>query len=153
MKGNPRRNYSSDVVCAAQICIPASRMTLQEAAMIGTCFMNMLHEHIRRQEAQKYLGESCCHHIKCMTATFLATFMWRRSLNSVTLATTTHRKPEKMSDGIGTQVEAQMINKCRIKMFQKELYNVRDPPSDKRKERGRGEKEDCSNLNCLCIQL
>jgi len=88
----------------------------------------MLYEHIRRQEAQKYLGESCCHRIRCMTATFLPAFMWRRSLNSVILATTTHRKPERVSDGIGTQVEVQMINKCRIKIFQKELYNVRDPP-------------------------
>ena len=52
-----------------------------------------------------------------MTATFLAALIWRGLANSVTLATTTHRNPEKMSDGTGTQVEAQMINKCRIKMF------------------------------------
>ena len=55
-------------------------------------------------------------------------FMWKRSLNSVTLATTIHRKPEKVSDGIGTQVKAQMINKCKMKMIQMKLYNVRDPP-------------------------
>ena len=54
--------------------------------------------------------------------------MWRRPLNNATLATTTHRKPKRVSDGTGTQVRAQMINKCRIKMAQKELYNVRDPP-------------------------
>ena len=32
-----------------------------------------------------------------------------------------------MSDGIDTQVGTQMINKCRIKMAQRWLYNVRDP--------------------------
>ena len=55
-------------------------------------------------------------------------FFCRMPLNSAVLATTTHRKSEKVSDGIGTQVRAKIINKCRIKMVQKELYNVRDPP-------------------------
>ena len=54
--------------------------------------------------------------------------MWRRPLNSATLATTTHRKPKKVSDGTGAQVKAQMINKCRMEMILRELYNVRDPP-------------------------
>ena len=31
-------------------------------------------------------------------------------------------------NGTDTQVRAQMINKCRIKIGRKELYNVRDPP-------------------------
>ena len=77
---------------------------------------------------QKYLRESYYHRIKCIAATFLAAFMLRRPLSSVALATTTHRKPERVSDGTGTKVRAQMINKCRIKMVQRELYNVRDPP-------------------------
>ena len=77
---------------------------------------------------QKYLRESCYHCIECTAATFLAALMLRRPLNSAVLATTTHRKPERVSDGTGTQAMAQMINKCRIKMVQKELYNVRDPP-------------------------
>ena len=55
-------------------------------------------------------------------------FFCRMPLNSAVLATTTHRKSRKVSDGTGTQVRAQMINKCTIKMVQKELYNVRDPP-------------------------
>ena len=54
--------------------------------------------------------------------------MWRRPLNSAVLATITHRRPEKVSDGTNTQVVAQMINKFRIKMVQEELYNVRDAP-------------------------
>jgi len=54
--------------------------------------------------------------------------MWRRPLNSAALATTTHRKLKRVSDGTGTQVKTQMINKCRIKMVLREIYNVRDLP-------------------------
>ena len=54
--------------------------------------------------------------------------MWRRPLNSAALATITHRRPERVSDGIDTQVRAQMINKCKTKITQSELYNGRDPP-------------------------
>ena len=39
----------------------------------------------------------------------------------------THKRLEEVSDGTSTQVVACMINKCRIKMVQMELYNVRDP--------------------------
>ena len=85
------------------------------------------HEHTRTRGTQKYLKESCYHRIECIAATFLATFMWRRPLNSVVLAITTHKKPKRMSNGTDTQIRAQMTNKCRIKMVQRELYNVRDP--------------------------
>ena len=81
-----------------------------------------------KKTPKKYLKERCYHHIECTAATFLATFMWRRSLNSIALATATHRKPRKVSDGIGTQVRVQMVNKCKIKMVQRGLYNVKDPP-------------------------
>jgi len=66
---------------------------------------------------QKYLEERCYHHIECTAATFFAAFMWRRPLNSAVLATTTHRKPKRLSDGTDTQVRAQMTNKYRIKMI------------------------------------
>ena len=79
---------------------------------------DIYHEHPRMMRPQKYLRESCYHRIECITATFLAALMLRRPLNSVALATTTHRKPERVSDGTSTQVKAQMINKCRIKMIQ-----------------------------------
>ena len=69
-----------------------------------------------------------------MVVTFLATFIWRRLLNSAVLAIATHRKLKKVSNETSTQVITQMINKCRIKMVQEELYNVRDLPQ-------RGEKE------------
>ena len=60
------------------------------------------HEHPMMMGPQKYLEESCYHRIECTAATFLAAFMLRRSLNSVTLTTTTHRKPERVFDGTGT---------------------------------------------------
>ena len=88
---------------------------------------DMYHEHPRMIGPQKYLRESCYHRIECTTATFLAGFMLRRPLNSVALANTTHRKPKRVSDETNTQVKAQMINKCRIKMIQGGIYNVSDP--------------------------
>ena len=50
--------------------------------------------------------------------------MWRRPLNSAALANTTHKKPEKVSDGIGTQVKVRMINRCRVKMVRMRIYKV-----------------------------
>ena len=70
--------------------------------------------------------------------------MWRRPLNNTALATATHRKPKWVSDGIGTQVRVQMINKCGIKMTQKGLYNGRDPPSKGVEEKG--EKKEGRNI-------
>ena len=55
---------------------------------------------------KKYLRESYYHRIECTAAIFLATFIWRRPLNSAALATATHRKPKWVSDGTGTQVRA-----------------------------------------------
>ena len=55
-----------------------------------------------RWESPKDLRKSYCHRIKCTVTIFLATFMWRRHLNSETLVITTHKKPEKVSDGTNT---------------------------------------------------
>ena len=52
--------------------------------------------------------------------------MWRKHLNSVVLVTTTHKKLGEVSDGTGTQVVSQTVDKCRVKMIQRELYNVRN---------------------------
>ena len=95
------------------------------------------YECTKRMTTRKYLRKSCCHRIKCPATNFLAAFMWRRPLNSAALVTTIHRKLERVSNGTITQVVAQMINKCRIKIVQEELYNVRDPPwiGDREKER------------------
>ena len=40
MEGGLRRNSSLDMMNAAQISIPAIRMTLHKTPMIGTCLMN-----------------------------------------------------------------------------------------------------------------
>ena len=125
MEGGLRRKSSLDMMNAAQVCTPTIRVTLQEVSMIDR---DMPHEHTRRKESQKYLRESYHHRIKCTAATFLATFMWRRPLNSTILATTTHKKPKRISDGTCTQVRTQMINKCRMKIVQMEIYNVKDTP-------------------------
>ena len=97
----------------------------------------MPHEHTRRKETQKYLRESCHHRIKCTATTFLTAFMWRRPLNSTALSTTTHRKLKRVSDGTSTQVKAQMINKCRMKMVQREIYKMKDPPRERGRKRER----------------
>ena len=85
----------------------------------------MPHKHTKKKETKKYLRKSCHHRIKCTVATFLAAFMWRRPPNNATLATTTHREPERVSDGTGTQVRARIINKCRMKMVRRRIYNVK----------------------------
>ena len=43
-------------------------------------------------------------------------------MNSVALASSTHRKMGGMSDGTDTQVKIQMINKCRVMMTSRGLY-------------------------------
>ena len=89
---------------------------------------DVYYEHPRMMGPQQYLRESSNHSIECTVTTFLAAFILRRPLNSIALTIITHRKPERVSDETGTQVKAQMINKCRIKIIQEEIYNVRDPP-------------------------
>ena len=54
--------------------------------------------------------------------------MWRRRLNSATLANATHKELGKVADGTSTQVRIQMINRWRVKMIQKGLYKVGDSP-------------------------
>ena len=63
-----------------------------------------------------------------MTATFLAALMWRGLAINVILATTTHRKMGEMSDGTGTQVKVQMINKWKVLMTLRGLYKRGDSP-------------------------
>ena len=63
-----------------------------------------------------------------MAATFLAALMWRGLVNSVALATTTHKKIGEMFDGTGTKVKVQMINKCKVLMTSKGLYKRGESP-------------------------
>ena len=79
--------------------------------------IDMSLKHTREKEILKYLRESCHHRIKCTAATFLVAFMWRIPLNSAILTTATHRKPQRVSDGTGSQVSVRMINKWRVRMI------------------------------------
>ena len=114
---------SSDLINAVQACIPTTKRPSRKLH-----WWEHAAQAYQRKGNPKYLRKGSYHRIKCITAAFLAAFMWRRPLNSTVLATATHRKLKNVSDGISTQVIAQMINKCRIKMVQKKLYNVRDLP-------------------------
>ena len=81
-----------------------------------------------REENSKYLRKNCHHHIKYTAATFLAALMWRRPLNSAALTAATHRRLKGVSDRMSTQVGIQVINKCKVQMIRKSLYNVEEPP-------------------------
>ena len=83
---------------------------------------------MNKEENSKYLRKDCHHHIKCITAAFLAASMWRRPLNSAALAATTHKGLKGVSDGIGAQVGVQVTNKCKIQMIRDSLYNVAKLP-------------------------
>ena len=148
MEGVSRRNSSSDVAYAVQICIPAIRMTLQEAPMMGTCLMNIQ----EGSKTQKYLGESCCRHrIKYIAATFLAAFMWKRPLNSVTLATTQLTESQRgclMRQVLKWRLRWSTSVELRCS---KGSYIMWETFHEKRIEKI--EREHCSNLNYLFIQL
>ena len=70
----------------------------------------------RKDEPRSVYQKSYCFHIKCPSTTFLAAFMWKRPLNSVTLATATHRGPEKVADGTGAQVATPMVDRWTTKI-------------------------------------
>ena len=93
----------------------------------GSIDKNMHYERIGRMGARKYLRKKCCYRIECSAANFLATFMWKRPLNSAALTTPTHKGPEGVSNGTSTQVVAWMINKWKAKIIKREIYNVRNP--------------------------
>ena len=109
----------------SQICILATSGTFPEVQEIRMCLMNMKERGGGR--TQKYLRKNCYHHIKFTITTFLTAFIWRRHLNSEILATTTHRKPGGVSNGTGTQMMSQTIDKCRVKIIQRKLYNIKIP--------------------------
>ena len=90
----------------------------------GSTDKDMLYKRTGRMGAKKYLRKSCCHCIECFAANFLIAFMWRRPLNSVALATPTHKGSEGVSNRTSTQAYK---NKWRAKIIQREVYNVRNP--------------------------
>ena len=92
---------------------------------------------IRDKEGNpKYLSKSCPHHIKYTVTTFLTALMWRKPLNSVILAAVAYKGLKGVSDGMGAQVGVQIINKCKVQMMRKSLYNVEKPPMRRGREKG-----------------
>ena len=73
--------------------------------------------------------------------------MWRRLLNIVILATTAHRKPERVFDG----TRAQMINRYRVKTDQSKIYKVKDSSWKRGREKLR--EKTVANSNYLCTHL
>ena len=64
-------------------------------------------------------------------------------MNSVILASATHRKIRWMSDGTGTQMKIQMVNKCKALINLRVLYKRRKSPwrGDRRVEKKERERE------------
>ena len=101
-----------------------------------------------RGKSPKDLRKSCCHHIKCTVTTFLTVFMWRRHLNNETLVITTHKESEEVSNKTDTQVKSQMNDKCKVKIIQREIYNVENPLWKRIGENHGGEENKLFN-NCM----
>ena len=122
-RGCPRRNISSAKCNEDQDVPPVIHGDVPGSSIDK----DMHYERTGRMRARKYLRKSCYHRIECSAANFLATFMWRRPLNSATLTTPIHRGSERVSNGTSTQVVAWMINKWNVQIIHREIYNARDP--------------------------
>ena len=101
-KGCPMRNIPS-AKCNEDQDVPPN---IQGDVLRVSIDKDMHYESTGRMGARKYLRKGCYHHIKCSTTNFLATLMWTRPLNSVVLATPTHRRHVRVFDGTSTQVVA-----------------------------------------------
>ena len=98
-------------------------MTFQEVLLIRICTVNIQD----KVGVEKYLRKSYYHRIECSVTNSLAIVMWRRPLNSVALVTPIYRESIRVSDETSTQMVAWIIDKWRVKIVQRGIYNVRDP--------------------------
>ena len=83
----------------------------------------------------------------------LAALMRKGPLNSAILVAATHRGFGKVVDGTNTRVMTCTINRWRVKIDWKEVYNVRDPPRmrDCGKRAGR-EKNEKTVAVCMVLK-
>ena len=74
-------------------------------------------------------------------------------MNSAALVAVTHKGFGKVADGTNTRVMTCMINRWRVKIDWKEVYNVRDPSrmGDREKKRGREKKEEIV-IACMVLK-
>ena len=82
----------------------------------------------------------------------LTALMRKGPLNSAALVAATHRGFEKAADGMSTQVMIYTINRWRVKIDWKEVYNVRDPPR-MRDRRKRAKREKMKEVVAVCMIL
>ena len=83
----------------------------------------------------------------------LAALMRKGPLNSAALVVATHRGFGKVADGTSTRVMACTINRWRVKIDWKEIYNGRDPPrmGDHKKGAGREKNEKTATV-CMVLK-
>ena len=82
----------------------------------------------------------------------LAALMRKGPLNSAALVAATHREFGKVADGTSARVMTCMINKWRVKIDWKKVYNVRDPPRMGDRERKSRRREKGETL-AVCMIL
>ena len=71
----------------------------------------------------------------------LAAVMMEGPLNSMTLVAATHRGFGKVADGTSIRVMACTIDKWRVRIDWKEVYNGKDPPRMEDGEKGTGREK------------
>ena len=89
-----------------------------------------------------------------MRSTNVLTALMRKGLlNSAALVAATHRGFGKVADGTSTRMMTCTINRWRVKIDWKEVYNVRDPPRmrDGGKRAG-GEKKEKTVAVCMVLK-
>ena len=83
----------------------------------------------------------------------LAVLIRKGPLNSAALVAATHRGFGKVDDGTRTRVMTCTINRWRVKIDWKEVYNVRDPPKMRdRGKRARREKKKKTVVVCMVLK-
>ena len=132
-----RRNVSSDTPNTGPMCAPSIvKNHPKQMWVVGWASQSRKKE----ENVRHPRGNHNCR-IKCKEATFPVALMWRRQVNSVTLANATHKKIRWMSDRTDTQVKVQMVNKCKALINLRRLYKRRNPHEEgignwRKRERG-----------------
>ena len=82
----------------------------------------------------------------------LTALMMKGPLNSIVLVAATHKGFRKVADGSSTRVMACTINRWRVRIDWKEVYNGRDPPRIGDCEKGTGrEKKEKTAAVCMVL--
>ena len=82
----------------------------------------------------------------------LAALIRKGPLNSAALVAATHKGFGKVTDGMSTRVRTCTINRWKVKIDWKEVYNVRDPPRMGDHKKG-AEREKKEKTVAVCMVL